>query len=317
MKKIIRFNFYFIFTLAILFFESANSQSKYEKLVESTKENFMAPVWSPDGSMIAFTGAKYKGIWIIDIQSRSIKQISDETAAGFLFKWSGDSNSILTRVAKYDGMKRYNAVKLFNVRSGESSLLTDYRTMMPGLPSFTPDNNKVYMFGRNNLEIFDSGIGAIPFKKSAVSSNIIYLRNDKIAVEVLTSHKVKTFEPVKDKRVLNLQASPDGNRVAFEIYGGDMYVMNTDGKGLTDLGKGYRPKWSPDNQHIVYMITKDDGYRILSSDIYTITIDGTEKTNLTKTIDRIEMNPDWSPDGKKIAFDVPGEGSIYIMNVQQ
>lgn len=299
--------------LIIFFFASGSPQSKYEKLVENIKENFMDPLWSPDGSMIAFTSIKYKGIWIIDLQNRNIKQITDETAAGFLFKWSKNSQSILTRVAKYDGMRRYNAVKIFNIKAGESFLLTDYRTMMPGLPSFTPDNNKVYMFGSNNLELFDSGIEAIPGKKSAVSSNIIYLRNDKIAVEDLISHQVKTFEPVKGKRVLNLRTSPDGSRVAFEIYGGDMYVMNTDGTGFTDLGQGYRPKWSPDNQHIVYIITKDDGYRILSSDIYTIKIDGTEKTNLTKTIDQIEMNPDWSPDGKKIAFDVPGEGSIYII----
>ncbi|MGA9291832.1 MAG: hypothetical protein WBV81_04530 [Ignavibacteriaceae bacterium] len=315
MKKTIPFNLIHITMLAILFFASASPQSKYEKLVENAEESFMAPVWSPDGSMIAFTSAKYKGIWIVGIQNRNVKKITGEAAAGFLFKWSDDSQSILARVAKYEGMRRYNAVKLFNIKSGESSLLTGYRTIMPGLPSFTPGNDKVYMFGRNNLEIFDSGVETKPGKKSAVSSKIIYLRNDKIAVEDLTAHQLKTFEPVKGKRVLNLCASPDGTRAAFEIYGGDMYVMNADGTGLTDLGKGYRPKWAPDNQHIVYMITKDDGYEIVSSDIYTIKIDGTEKTNITNTTDQIEMNPDWSPDGGKIAFDVQDEGAIYIMDV--
>jgi Tol biopolymer transport system component len=28
------------------------------------------------------------------------------------------------------------------------------------------------------------------------------------------------------------------------------------------------------------------------------------------------MNPDWSPDGKKIAYDVFDEGAIYIMKIR-
>ncbi len=315
MKRITYENLLFIITLVIPFlFISAKAQSQPEKLIGNTDKDFMAPVWSPDGSTIAFTSANYKGIWIINIQNKTVKQITDETAAGFGFKWSDDSQTILTRVAKYEGIRRYNAIKTFNVQTGQSNLLTDYRTMMPGLPAFTPGNEKVFMYGRNNLEIFNSKIEAKLNKKSSMSSKIVYLRDDKIAVEDLVTHQLKTYEPVKDERVMNLQVSPDGNKAAFEIYGGDMYIMNIDGSGLLDLGKGYRPKWSPDNQHIVYMITKDDGHQILSSDIFTIKIDGTKKTNLTNTNDKFEMNPDWSPDGKKIAYDIVNEGAIYIMN---
>jgi Tol biopolymer transport system component len=312
MKRIIHRNLLIITLIFPFLFASIEAQSKFEKLIGNIDRDFMAPVWSPDGSMIAFTSAKYKGIWIINLQNKNVKQITDETAAGFGFKWSYDSQSILTRVAKYEGIRRYNAVRIFNVETAESKLLTDYRTMMPGLPAFTPGDEKVFIYERNQLEIFSSGIKT-KLAKSNNSSKIVYIRNDKIAVESLVTHQLETYEPVKNERVLNLQVSPEDNKVAFEIYGGDMYVMNTDGTGLTDLGQGYRPKWSPDNQHIVYMITEDDGYNITSSDIYSIKIDGTEKTNLTNTKDKIEMNPDWSPDGKKIAFDVPSEGSIYIM----
>ena len=96
-----------------------------------------------------------------------------------------------------------------------------------------------------------------------------------------------------------------------------MYVMNIDGTALTDLGIGYRLKWSPDSHYLTYMITKDNGEAIISSDIYYIKIDGTEKTNLTNTDDIIEMNPDWSPDGKKIAFDVPSKGAIYTIEISK
>jgi len=317
MKKI-----FYIYLLSILsFIIPLNAQSfkslNTEKLFGETGQIFMSPVWSPDGSMIAFTSAGYEGIWIFNLQNKNVKQITDEPAAGFAFKWSDNSKAILTRVARYEEVRRYNAVKIFNVETGESTLLTDYRTMMPGLPEFASDDKKVFMYGRNKLEIFDSGIEAEQNKTFNSSSKIVYLRDDKIAVEDLTTSHLEILEPVKDERVLNLQVSPDGNRVAFEIIGGDMYVMNVDGTGITNLGQGYRPKWSPDNQYIAYMITEDDGHQILSSDIYSIKIDGTEKTNLTNSDNKIEMNPSWSPDGKAIAYDVLDEGAIYIMTISE
>ncbi len=313
MKKI----FYF-YLIIISFLIPVKGQYKIlntEKLIGEEGQFFMSPVWSPDGSMIAFTNAGYKGLWIINLQTKNVKLITDETAAGFAFKWSANSKTILTRVARYEGIRRYNAVKIFNVETGESILLTDYKTMMPGLPEFASEDEKVFMYGQNNLEIFDSGIEAEPDRKLNSSPKIVYLRDDKIAAEDLTTNQLEIFEPVKGERVLNLQVSPDGNKVGFEIIGGNMYVMNIDGTGLTNLGRGYRPKWSPDSQYIVYMITEDDGHQILASDIYTIKTDGNEKTNLTNSDNKLEMNPDWSRDGKQIAFDVLDEGAIYIMEV--
>ncbi|OGU70139.1 MAG: hypothetical protein A2V93_05785 [Ignavibacteria bacterium RBG_16_34_14] len=317
MKKI----FYIYLLLCTSFIIPVNAQSlknpNVEKLFGEVGQIFMSPVWSPNGSMIAFTSSGYKGIWIINLKNKNVKQITNETAAGFALKWSDDSKSILTRVARYEGVRRYNAVKIFNVETGETNQLTDYRTMMPGLPDFALADEKVIMYGKDKLEIFDSGIEAESNKKLNSSQKIVYLRDDKIAVEDITTSQLEIFEPVKGERVLNLQVSPDGNKVAFEIIGGDMYIMNVDGTGLTDLGKGYRPKWSPDNRYIVYMITEDDGHQILSSDIYTIRIDGTEKINLTNTDNKLEMNPDWSPDGRSIVFDILDEGAIYIMQTNR
>ena len=64
------------------------------------------------------------------------------------------------------------------------------------------------------------------------------------------------------------------------------------------------------------MITEDDGYRFTQSDIYTIKIDGSDKTNLTNTNDILEMNPSWSPEGNRIVFDNYNEGSIYVVEVE-
>jgi len=311
--------FYSGLLITIIFAISLDAQSfkvmNTDKLVENTEDVFMAPVWSPDGSMIAFTSAGYKGIWTINLQNKKVNQITDETAAGFGFKWSDDSKYVLTRVAKYEGIRRYNAVKVFNIETGEMTVLTDYRTMMPGLPQFAAGSEKIFIYGKGNLEIFNSGIEANRNMKLNSSEKIVYIRDDKIAVEDLNTHKFEIIEPVKGERILNLQLSPDGEKTAFEIIGGDMYVINIDGTNLKNLGRGYRPKWSPDSRYLTYMITEDDGHQILSSDIFTIKIDGFEKTNLTNTENKLEMNPSWSPDGNKIAFDELNDGAIYVMEI--
>jgi Tol biopolymer transport system component len=313
MKKIL----FVYLILTAQFLAVGNAQSRWgevKKLAGGDGEFFMAPVWSPDGKMIAFTTEKYNGILTINLENNRVNRVTDEPAAGFIIKWSQNSENILTRVARFEGMKRYNAVKIFNVITGEEKLLSDYRTMMPGIPDWIKGDEEVFIFNRDKLEIFPTGLTKSNLQQS---EKAVYKRNNKIAVENLSTASLNIYEPVKDGEVLNLTVSPDGLRVAFEIIGGNMYSMNIDGTNLVDLGTGYRPAWSPDSEYIVYMITEDDGHQYTSSDIFTIKYDGSEKINLTNTTDKLEMNPSWSPDGRYIAFDILEEGAIYIMEINK
>ena len=139
----------------------------------------------------------------------------------------------------------------------------------------------------------------------------------KIGVRAVFTENVHFLNPFVGERYINLEVSPDGTKLVFEVVGGHFYIMNTDGSGLKDLGIGYRPQWSPNSQYLVYMVTEDDGHRYSKSDLYIIKTDGTEKTRLTRTENIIEMNPTWSPDGDKIAYDVLGEGAIYRVQIAQ
>jgi Tol biopolymer transport system component len=285
------------------------------KLVGETGNSYMRPMWSPDGAKIAFTSSRYQGLWVINADGRDVKQITDEPAAGFGFEWSSDSKAILSRVAKFDARFRYNAVKVFDLETNEARMLTDYRKFMPGLPHWADDDQNVYMFNRSMLEVFDTGRKANSLNKSASSKQIYFLKNDQVAIGDIDTRNYKVMEPIKGEQCLNMVVSPDRSKVAFEILGGNLYVMNSDGASLVDLGRGHRPQWSPDSQRLVYMMTVDDGHQYLSSDIYSIKIDGTGKTRLTLTDDKLEMNPSWSPDGKKIVFDVFNEGTIYFIEL--
>jgi hypothetical protein len=307
MKKL----FLFVF---ITFSMLTSAQSNYQLLIEGTPEDaVMNPIYSPDGLQIAYTKAGYQGIWIFDLQSKATKQITDEAAAGFGYKWSADSKSILSRVAKYEDLKRFNAVKVFNIETGESKQLSDYKTMMPYLPEWADGDSKVYLPLKGNDEVYVSGIQ----KNSIITNNLItFEKNNKITVLDFINNSESNLEPIKDAQYINLSLSPDKLKIVFEVMGGNMFVVNIDGSNLTDLGKGNRPKWSSDSKKIIYMIAEDNGHEFTASDIYTINADGTGRANITSTDGIIEMSPSFSPDGRSIVFENYNEGSIYLMNIE-
>ena len=41
-----------------------------------------------------------------------------------------------------------------------------------------------------------------------------------------------------------------------------------------------------------------------------------EKTNLTNTSDKLEMHPNWSPDGKSVVYDETNTGMIYLLELE-
>jgi len=111
--------------------------------------------------------------------------------------------------------------------------------------------------------------------------------------------------------------SPDGGRIAFESDRSgnwDIWVMNADGSGLTNLSRSPEdevyPAWSPDGKKIAFT-SKRSG----NLDVWVMNSDGTGPVNLTKNPkrDRYAM---WSPDGTKIAFNTnrDGDQEIYVMN---
>jgi len=303
-----------LLVIAILFTGVISAQSNYQLLVNgSTQDVVMNPVYSPDGSKIAYTQTGYKGIIVYDLIFKGSTKLTDEDAAGFAFKWSADSKSILTRVAKYEDMRRYNAVKVFDVETRESKQLNDYKSMMPYLPLWIDGDSKVFLPLKGSDEVFSSGIE----KNKLSDKNLIaFEKNNKIVVKDILKNSELVFEPIKDAQYINLSVSPDVSKLVFEVMGGNLFTLSIDGTNLTDLGKGNRPRWSFDSNKIIYMIAEDDGHDYTASDIYFINADGTQKRNLTNTTDMIEMNPCLAPNGKSIVFDIVNDGSIYLMNIE-
>src|SRR6266851_3950707 len=94
--------------------------------------------------------------------------------------------------------------------------------------------------------------------------------------------------------------------IAFAAGDGYIYVVKSNGTGLTRLTGGWQPAWSPDGARIAF--TRSDA-------VYVMKADGTGVTRLT-TDTALDGAPAWSPDGTRIAFESTRDGNyeIYVMN---
>jgi len=126
--------------------------------------------------------------------------------------------------------------------------------------------------------------------------------------------EISNFESLKHNQGFIAHGSPVAiQRIAFSSDrdgNRDIYVMNADGSGQTNLtnDEAYDddPAWSPDRSKIAW--TRWD-------EIYVMNADGTGQTNLTND-EANDADPAWSPDGSKIAFmsDRDDNWEIYVMN---
>ncbi len=132
--------------------------------------------------------------------------------------------------------------------------------------------------------------------------------------------------------------SPDGQRIAFtssrsqprgfqgnELIYSELYVMDDDGshiRRLTFSAKqiDYEPSWSPDGQRIVFSrgsSTTPPGEFLAPTDLWIIDLVSGQEHQVTNSPDAVEINPQWSPDGSRIAFDGdvadPGNNDVYTV----
>ena len=148
---------------------------------------------------------------------------------------------------------------------------------------------------------------------------IFTMNRDGSGLTQLTENAALDFDP---------EWSPDGQRIAFESDRdrlSEIFVMNSDGSEQTqvtanpDFSFDRSPTFSSDGQRIAFESNRAVGEGVDNPEkdleIFAVDLDGTGLEQLTKNAAR-ELHPDYSPDGKKIAFvsDRDFRPGIYTMD---
>jgi TolB protein len=143
--------------------------------------------------------------------------------------------------------------------------------------------------------------GKIAFASDASGSDDIMVMNpDGSGRENLTTGPEEDTDPAW---------SPDGRLLAF-ARDGAVHIVRADRSGLRRLAPGASPAWAPDGARLVLARKTAQG-----ADLYVIRSDGGGLRRLTRTA-AAESEPEWSPDGRWIAFvrtARAGSAHVYVV----
>ena len=230
------------------------------------------PVWSPDGSMIAF-GPSFLGSNAFPAQllvnadgtgQRLVHQFDVEEFSRA--SWSSDGRFMVFADATPPGDRR---IWLADVTTGQVT-----RIGTGSSPNWVAGDAQIG---------FMSGVtGLVPGQPQALTMVAFVMDRDDL-------------QPREFARADNAFWSPDGSAVLLE-QDGVLSLADADGSNRRVMGEGGLASWSPDGQRFAYLSGSDDSGRSL---IAVMDRDGTEIWSGVAG-----SAPAWSSDGSRLAVEV-------------
>jgi Tol biopolymer transport system component len=307
----------------------------------STFASAFNPVWSADGSKIAFSSARAldgtdadntngtRNVWVINSDGTGAHHLTGLTANGTSVDfplWSPDGSKIIFQsLRNLDGSDSLSANLINNIwvvnsdGSGSATALT--KTTATGTsnesPVWSPDGSKIVFSSFRALD----GSDAV---NTNGTKNIWVMKADGSGITPLTKltavgadADVPSWTPDGGKVVFESGRALDGSDAVNTFGTANAWLINADGSGATAVtrlsgsaAEGIAtPKSSPDGSKIVFVSARAlDGSDALNTNktqnIWVVNANGSGAAPLTKltAAGASSSSPIWSPGGTQVFF---------------
>lgn len=233
--------------------------------------NDTAPVWSPDGSKIAFTSDRVPGsnggIWSVNADGTGLTLLTfipeDRSAEP---AWSPDGTKIAF-TSRRDTL--ISSIYVMNADGSNVTRLTNQLPFSDTAPAWSPDGTRI---------VFETNQGS--------GSNMAVINVDGTNRTLLGSGRFPAWSPDSSKIIFS----------RFQDSGDQLFVMNADASGIAQqltfgVFDDSRPAWRSDGQKIAFVRNLFGQARI-----WTMNSDGTGQVNITADIPNSgQSHPDWRP----------------------
>jgi len=222
--------------------------------------------FSPDGTVVAYTGAKYRGLVLYTLGDRRRTVVSDSVGAGFFPVWSPDGSRIAFRERSGSLLgERFRIVTVSREGTSRQVIADDLEEDVP-----LSWHGTLMAVSRATLRpiIFHD---AAPIHAARTLRPLVVGTEDGVKV-IDTGGKV-TALPARSH---SPRLSPDGGMVAY-LRGNEVRIYRIETGEDREIAEGSHPAWMPDGKGLLVAVTEDDGREITASRLYLVSLDGTQR----------------------------------------